>query len=88
MATTSGYEYQVARATGNDLTTPGAEEKFLNTFGDDGWELVAVASGMPMSYYFKREKEGFRSRVMLEQKARVYAERGLEVTREVGESLL
>jgi hypothetical protein len=87
MSAVGHYEYQVVRAMGNDLTSPEAEANYLSKFGEIGWELVAVASGMPMTYYFKRAAQDFRSRVTLEQKARVYAERGLEVAADVGESL-
>ncbi len=50
----------------------------LDALGRDGWELVAALErrGAP-TLYFKRPGHDFRERVTLDQKRRLYAERGL-----------
>ena len=62
------WEYLIRAATADDLAALGRE----------GWEVVSVvAPGDPPTWCCKRPAPSFRERVTLDQKRRVYAERGL-----------
>jgi len=56
----------------------GADEAALAGLGREGWELVAVVgAGDAPVCYLKRPAPDFRTRVTLDQRRAVFAERGL-----------
>ena len=68
----TGWEYRTA-----DGLDPALD---LDVLGREGWELVAAVAGgggADRVLYFKRPAPGFRERVTLDQKRRVYAAAGL-----------
>jgi hypothetical protein len=67
---TATWEYRALAAD-----DPGLD---LDALGRGGWELVGVAEvrGRP-TLYLKRPGSGLRERVTLDQRAAVYAARGL-----------
>ena len=69
-AATQTWEYRTV-----DVLDPRMD---LNALGREGWELVGTFAdnGVPM-HCFKRPGLDFRERVTLDQKRRVYEERGL-----------
>jgi hypothetical protein len=61
------------------LSILACEADRLAELSRTGWELVAaVATDGATRLYLKRPRPGLRERVTLEQRARVYASRGID----------